>query len=291
MENPPSSQKSSSITYIPQGEELDVALACFDLHFPLMLRGPTGSGKTTLVSTLAQLLNTPLIEEPCNEDTLAADLIGRNRQEGWIDGSATASLRYPDGAIYYLDELGEARQDVMVVVHSLTDDRRVLPVRAHNETLQANDRWILVSSYNPLYQLQNRVKPSTAQRFITIDIPHPLEDLEKKIVSNFVYSTQEQAVGGEAIRAGTRKYTPNPQVPIKELVKLANDYRRMAHSADSMGIREGPGTRLVARTAKLIAYGLSPATAIEVGMINPLTYESEQQKALKDIASKLFKWG
>jgi len=80
-------------------------------------------------------------------------------------------------------------------------------------------------------------------------------------------------------------------VPIKELVKLANDYRRMAHSADSMGIREGPGTRLVARTAKLIAYGLSPATAIEVGMINPLTYESEQQKALKDIASKLFKWG
>ena len=135
-------------------------------------------------------------------------------------------------------------------------------------------------------------KEEVNQRFDGLfDVFATKEDLEKMIVSNFVYSNKEQTADAEAIRAGTRRYTSNPQVPIKELVKLANDYRRMAHSADSMGIREGPGTRLVARTAKLIAYGLSPATAIEVGMINPLTYESEQQKALKDIASKLFKWG
>ncbi len=275
------------IDYIPQKQELDVALACYELHFPLMLRGPTGTGKTTLVSHLSRALNIPLVTESCNEDTLAADLIGRNLPTGWIDGSAPKSLRYPQGAIYYLDELGEARADAIVVVHSLTDDRRYLEVRAHNEVLEANDKWMLAASYNPAYQLQSRIKPSTAQRFITVDLPHPDSELEEKIVKSFLgYSSEIKKAVLEILR---KKYKKADRIPITELVRLAGDYRGIAESSDSFGLREGPGTRLVARTAKLIEYGLPNLLAIEVGMINPLTYEPEQKKAMFDIARKLFR--
>lgn len=277
-------QQPIETVYIPQGLELDVALACFDLQYPLMLRGPTGTGKTTLVSYLASILNIPLVTENCNEDTVAADLIGRNLQTGWIDGSATKSLRYNDGSIYYLDELGEARQDAIVVVHSLTDNRRSLEVRAHDENLIANNNWMLVASYNPLYQVQNKVKPSTAQRFVTLDIPHPEPVVEERIISDFLTGFKE----ARKEKFKKKGYTSqNP--PIKEIVKLANDYRRMAQSSDSSGLREGPGTLLSARTANLIEYGLPSLLAIEVGMINPLTYEPERKQALFDVAKKLFR--
>ncbi|MAG38402.1 AAA family ATPase [Candidatus Pacearchaeota archaeon] len=271
------------IDYIPQGDELDVALTCYNLKFPLMLRGPTGVGKTTLVTYLSRYLQKPLIEESCNEDTLAADLIGRNLPSGWLDGSATKSLRYEDGAIYYLDELGEARQDAIVVVHSLTDDRRTLEVRAHDEVLESPDEWMLIASYNPLYQLQNRVKPSTAQRFVTVDIPFPRSDIEGEIVESFLY-------GGKVEKeVKQKKFKKRDNIPINDIVKLANDYRKVAKSSDSFGLREGPGTRLVARTAKLIEYGLPDLLAIEVGMINPLTYDPEQKEQMFDIAKKLFR--
>ncbi|PIN89096.1 AAA family ATPase [Candidatus Pacearchaeota archaeon CG10_big_fil_rev_8_21_14_0_10_35_13] len=270
--------------YVPQGDELDIAVACHRLQLPLMLRGPTGIGKTTFVYYLSSVLNKPLVEEVCTEDTLAADLVGRRLPDGWVDGSATSSLRHKDGAVYYLDELGEARPNAMTVVHSLTDDRRTLDVRVNGEVLRASDDWMLISSYNPLYQLQNNVKPSTAQRFITLDIPFPESELEERIVS--------EVIKGDSLiteNVSVKKYKNNGNVPINKLVKLANDYRRLAQSAESVGLREGPGTRLVVRTAKLIGYGLSELRAIEVGMINPLTYDSEQKVGMTDIARKLFR--
>ena len=276
-------QVREGIPYIPQSNELDVSYACYRLQLPLMLRGTTGIGKTTLVSHLANELGVPLVSEPCNEDTVAADLIGRNLPSGWVDGSATRSLRHEDGAIYYLDELGEAREDAIVVMHSLTDDRRELDVSAHDETLRANDKWMLVASYNPFYRIQGKIKPSTAQRFITLDIGYPNEDVEASIVNAHLGNAGDFSRGTSRI-----EYKPNEKVPIKELVHLANDYRRVAESGDSLTLREGPGTRLVARTARLIQYGLPEMLAIEAGMINPLTYDPEQKQAMKDIAEKLF---
>src|SRR3989344_1466476 len=247
-------QVREGIPYIPQSNELDVSYACYRLQLPLMLRGPTGIGKTTLVSHLANELGVPLVSEPCNEDTVAADLIGRNLPSGWVDGSATRSLRHEDGAIYYLDELGEAREDAIVVMHSLTD-----------------------------YRIQGKIKPSTAQRSITLDIGYPNEDVEASIVNAHLGNAGDFSRGTSRI-----EYKPNEKVPIKELVHLANDYRRVAESGDSLTLREGPGTRLVARTARLIQYGLPEMLAIEAGMINPLTYDPEQKQAMKDIAEKLF---
>jgi len=251
-----------------------------------MLRGPSGIGKTTLVSYLSEILDKPLVTESCNEDTLAADLIGRNLPAGWVDGSATKSLRYNEGAIYYLDELGEARPDAIVVVHSLTDDRRYLEVRAHNEVLDAHDKWMLVASYNPMYQLQSKVKPSTAQRFITVDIAYPISSLEEEIVDSFLNVNAIVRAKEYEIQPPKKKLG---EIPVKDLIKIANDFRRMAESGETSGLREGPGTRLVARTAKLIEYGLPEMLAIEVGMINPLTYEPDQKKAMHDIAGKLFR--
>jgi len=273
------------IVYVPQEQELDVALACYHLQLPLMLRGPTGIGKTTFVYYLADVLHKPIIEELCTEDTLAADLIGRKLPDGWIDGSATSSLRHKEGSLYYLDELGEARPNAMTVIHSLTDDRRVLEVRANKESLQAPSEWMLIASYNPLYQLQNNVKPSTAQRFITIDIPFPQSELEEKIVKTVLnestFDTQDVQV--------KRNYQSKFNIPIKQLVKLASDYRKLAQSAEAVGLREGPGTRLVVRTAKLIEYGLPAMMAIQTGMINPLTYDHDQKEGMIDIAKKLFR--
>ena len=278
-------EKISNVAYIPQGHELDIAFVCYNLKFPLMLRGPTGTGKTTLVSYLAQALKKPLITESCNEDTLAADLIGRNLPHGWVDGSATKSLRFKDGSIYYLDELGEARADAIVVVHSLTDDRRYLEVRAHNEVLYSPEQWMLIASYNPLYQLQSKIKPSTAQRFVTVDIPFPRQELENKIVKGFLENYKD-ILEKEFV---WKKYQRKDNVSVERLVKLAADYRKIAQGSDSFGLREGPGTRLVARTAKLIQHGLPELLAIEVGMINPLTYEPDIKDAMIDVAKKLFR--
>src|SRR3989344_549655 len=212
-------------SYIPQAQELDVAKACYDLQFPLMLRGPTGIGKTTLVSHLAKELRIPLVSEPCNEDTVAADLTGRNLPAGWVDGSATRSLRHEDGAIYYLDELGEAREDAIVVMHSLTDDRRELDVSAHDEILRANNKWMLVASYNPFYRIQGKIKPYTAQRFVTLDIGYPNEDVETSIVNAHLGNAGNFSSG-----TSRTDYKLKEKVPIKELVHLANDYRRVAES-------------------------------------------------------------
>ena len=277
------------VVYIPQGRELDIAAACHRLRFPLMLRGPTGTGKTTLVQYLSRLLHLPLVAEPCNEDTLAADLIGRKLPNGWQDGSATFSLRFNDGAIYYLDELGEARQDAMVVVHSLTDDRRTLEVRSNNEILKAYDSWMVAASYNPAYQLQSKVKPSTAQRFITVDIPFPQATLEEKIIHTFLNREAKEREHARVSKLTEYHSREGHEVPIKDLIKLAGDYRRMAQTGDALGLREGPGPRLVARTAALIQYGLPIMDCIESGIINPLTYDLEQKQAMLEVAKKLFR--
>jgi nitric oxide reductase NorQ protein len=274
------------VFYIPQGRELDIALACYELKLPLMLRGPTGCGKTTLVQYLSRTLQKPLITEACNEDTLAADLIGRRLHTGWSDGSATFSLRFTDGAIFYLDELGEARQDALVVVHPLTDDRRTLEIRGSNEVLTGNDQWMVAASYNPAYQLQNKVKPSTLQRFVTLDIPFPSAELEERIVD---YKLHPEKVEKSGTKVSRSKYQQTSDIPVKSLVKLAGDYRRMAATGDVMGLREGPGTRLVARTGLLIGYGLPVLESIEAAMINPLTHDQDQKKAMIDIAKKLFR--
>lgn len=277
------------IDYIPEGKELDVALACYALQFPLMLRGPTGVGKTTLVSSLSRLLKKPLFDQLCTEDTISADLIGRNLPHGWVDGSATKSLRNKNGALYYLDELGEARSDAMTVVHSLTDDRRTLDAIGHDEILEAPAEWMLIASYNPGYQLRSTIKPSTAQRFITVDIPYPGDTLEADIISVYLQGKKYSADEVKKFSVHAPKKNKISDATIINLVKLANDLRRMAKSSDVSGLREGPGPRLTARTAKLIEYGLPELLAIEVGMINPLTYKEDLKKSMFDVTHKLFR--
>jgi nitric oxide reductase NorQ protein len=274
------------VTYIPQGNELDIAVACHELGLPLMLRGPTGTGKTTLVQYLSRHLQLPLIGEPCNEDTLASDLIGRNLREGWKDGSAARSLRFKDGAIYYLDELGEARPNSMVVVHELTDDRRTLDV--NGELLKAPEGWTVVASYNPAYQLRSNVKPSTAQRFVTVDVPFPEANVEKEVVRSYLERSSGRVIE-DAPKPNKYKPVVRGEVPVDNLIKLANDYRRMAEASDSIGLREGPGPRLTARTAALIEHGIPPLEAILVGMINPVTHDPEQKEAMLTSAKGLFR--
>lgn len=273
------------INYLQQKNELDVALACHKLQFPLMLRGPTGVGKTTLVYSLSEILNLPLVRQICTEDTLPTDLIGANYPEvGWIDGSAAKSLREENGSIYYADEIAEARQNTIVVIHSLAEDERVLELTGNKDThyLKADNNWMLIASYNPGYQMQD-LKPSLAQRFITMDVPHLNPELEERVVDSFIR-------GSEMTKQDFKPKTYNEQeVQKKELVRLANDYRNMAKGSDNFGLREGPGTSVVERTAALIQYGLPLDTALEVGMINPLTYDLEQKQKMFDAAEKVFR--
>lgn len=252
--------------YQPAGDELAVFQAAYDNRLPLMLKGPTGCGKSRFVEHMAARLGRPLVTIACHDETSAVDMLGRylvvGGQTVWQDGPVTRAVR--EGAILYIDEIAEARSDVVVVLHPLTDHRRRLIVDRHDEVLEAQPGFMLVVSFNPGYQRGlKELKPSTRQRFVGLSFRYPAADVEQTIVQ------------GET---GAR-----PQV-VRALVALAGKMR----SLDTLGLAEVPSTRLLVDAARLIDKGLDPRLACRVAIIEPLTDDPELALALQDVANLVF---
>jgi nitric oxide reductase NorQ protein len=247
--------------YVPQANEVEVFAACHDRGLPVMLKGPTGCGKTRFVEHMAWRLGRPLITVACHDDLSASDLSGRYLIRGaetvWVDGPLTVAAR--SGAICYLDEVVEARQDTVVVIHPLTDDRRVLPVEKTGELIEAAPGFQLVISYNPGYQHALKdLKPSTRQRFVALEFSFPIEAVETRIV------THEGGV--------------EPAIA-QSLVRLANRVRTLK----DQGLPEVPSTRLLVATARLISAGISAEDACRTAFLAPLTDDPDLSAAIADL--------
>lgn len=248
------------------GSEREVFEHCFSNRLPLMLRGPTGSGKSRFVEHMAARLGRPLVTVAAHDETSAADLIGRWLIRGgetlWQDGPVTRAVR--QGAILYIDEVAEARSDVIVVLHPLGDHRRRLFIERHDEELDAAEGFMLVVSWNPGYQRSLReLKPSTRQRFVGLTFDYPQPDVEREIV-----------VGEAGADEGVAK----------RLVALATKIRAVDH----LGLAEKPSTRLLVGTARLIGSGLPARLACRVGIVEPLTDDPEIADALNDLCTLVF---
>ncbi len=248
--------------YAPQGEECLVFEHAFRRRLPLLLKGPTGCGKTRFVAHMAACLGRPCYTVACHDDLTAADLTGRYLLQGgdtvWLDGPLTRAVR--EGAICYLDEVVEARKDVTVVLHPLTDDRRVLPLERTGELLQAPPEFMLVVSYNPGYQhVLKSLKPSTRQRFLALDFDFPEAALETRIVA------RESGLAEDRCSA---------------LVRLANALRGLK----DQDLEEGVSTRLLVYCATLIESGVKPDLAVRTALIEPLTDDADIKAGLLEVA-------
>lgn len=249
--------------YIPAGNECELFETAWKRQLPLLLKGPTGCGKTRFVSHMAERLGLPLATVSCHDDLAAADLTGRFLLKGgetiWVDGPLTKSVR--GGGICYLDEIVEARKDVAVVIHPLTDDRRILPLERTGEVLEAPKEFMLVVSYNPGYQnILKALKPSTKQRFVAIE---------------FDFLPREQEVAIVAAESGLSERQVVP------LVHLAHRLRALK----GHDLEEGVSTRLLVYCATLIESGLDPRQAIRAAMIEPLTDDPDVRAALIEVAN------
>ncbi|MEO5814068.1 MAG: CbbQ/NirQ/NorQ/GpvN family protein [Gemmatimonadaceae bacterium] len=247
--------------YIPIEDEIAVFEECHQRGLGVMLKGPTGCGKTRFVEHMAWRLGRPLVTVACHDDLSASDLTGRwlvrDGETVWQDGPLTRAARA--GAICYLDEVVEARQDVVVVIHPLTDDRRMLPIEKTGEIVEAAPGFQLVVSYNPGYQhVLKDLKPSTRQRFVSLTFDFPPPALERQVVAH------EGGVD-EATAAG--------------LVELAIRVRRLR----DRGLVEVPSSRLLVATARLISGGIAPARACRVALMAPLTDDPDLLAAISDL--------
>lgn len=252
--------------YLPTGKELEIAQAAYDNGLPLLLKGPTGCGKTRFMQYLAWRLDRPLITVSCHDDLSTSDLVGRYLiragEAVWNDGPLTLSVR--SGAICYLDEIVEARKDTTVVIHPLADDRRELPIEKLGELLVAPDEFMLSVSYNPGYQsVLKDLKPSTRQRFVALSFQFPEADREAEIVMH---------EGGMDNSLAT------------SLVKLAT----MTRSLKDSGLAEGASTRLLIQAGKLVADGIDIRTACRAAIVEPLTDDPELLAAIDDMATSIF---
>lgn len=252
--------------YIPVGNECVLFETAWRKRLPLLLKGPTGCGKTRFVTHMAAQLQQPLFTVSCHDDLTAADLTGRYLIKGgetvWVDGPLTRAVR--EGGICYLDEIVEARKDVTVVLHPLTDDRRILPLERTNEVLQAPDSFMLVVSYNPGYQnILKSLKPSTRQRFIVLSFNFPPPEIELEIVAS------ESGLSREYCSA---------------LVNLATQLRLLKE----VDLEESVSTRLLVYCATLMAAGLDPLQAAQAALIEPLSDEPEVQQGLFELIRATF---
>lgn len=266
MDGSQNKEGASAPFYLAQSDECEIFQAASANNLPLLLKGPTGCGKTRFVAHMAARLGRPLYTVACHDDLSAADLIGRYLLKGgetiWVDGPLTRAVR--EGAICYLDEVVEARKDVTVVLHPLTDDRRILPIDRTGEELQAADGFMLVASYNPGYQnILKTLKPSTRQRFVSISFDFPPADQEVQIVAN------ESGLDAERV---------------KPLVRLAGKLRALK----GQDLEEGVSTRLIVYTATLIAQGMSVERAVLAAMIEPLTDDEDVKRGLLDLVVAVF---
>lgn len=252
--------------YCPTGSEVQLFRSAMDRGLPMMLKGPTGCGKTRFVEYMAWRLKRPLVTMACNEDMTASDLVGRWLLDAdgtvWHDGPLTMAVRY--GAICYLDEVVEARQDTTVVIHPLTDDRRILPLDKRGEVVKAHPDFRLVVSYNPGYQSVSKdLKPSTRQRFGAINFDFPEAEIETDIVEHEGGVSRDIAA---------------------KLVLVAGQSRALR----GRGLEEGMSTRMLIHAGGLVAAGISPHDACAVAMVAPLTDNNELQFALNGFVEAQF---
>jgi len=244
--------------YQPQHNEIALYEAAYAARLPVMIKGPTGCGKSRFVEYMAWKLDRPLITVACNEDMTASDLVGRflldSEGTRWVDGPLTTAARI--GAICYLDEVVEARQDTTVVIHPLTDHRRTLPLDKKGEVVEAHPDFQLVISYNPGYQsLMKDLKQSTKQRFSGLDFDYPEAEVESEIVS------KETGIGGDTAA---------------KLVQIAHTARNLK----GHGLDEGISTRLLVYAASLINHGIAPRDACRMALVRPITDDTDIRDTL-----------
>ncbi|MGH2583612.1 MAG: CbbQ/NirQ/NorQ/GpvN family protein [Dehalococcoidia bacterium] len=268
------------------GDEEDLFRAAFEQKIPVLLKGPTGCGKTRFVEHMAYQLGRPLttvrkrdngsdditasgipvVTVACHEDLTASDLVGRFLLEGdetrWVDGPLTRAVK--SGAICYLDEVVEARKDTTVLIHPLTDHRRILPLEKLGQVVEARDGFLLVISYNPGYQSALKdLKHSTRQRFIAIEFTYPPRELEAKIIAREAGVDQAIAL---------------------DLAKLGEKVRNLREH----GLGEGVSTRLLIYSGKLIAKGIPARRACQVAVVWGLTDDAEVQRSIEEVVSSIF---
>ena len=277
--------------YRAVGDEMELFAAAYQQHIPVLLKGPTGCGKTRFVEYMAWKLGrpltvvkdqqngdgdvqevqegevrVPLVTIACHEDLTASDLVGRYLLDAdgtrWIDGPMTRAVKA--GAILYLDEVVEARKDTTVLIHPLTDHRRILPVEKTGSIIEADDRFLLCISYNPGYQSALKdLKHSTRQRFISIEFYYPPREIERDIIEQESGCTAEQA---------------------DSLAKLGEKIRNL----EDHGLQEGASTRLLIYAGRLIKEGIPPRRACQVAIVWTLTDEPELQRSLEEVTSSIF---
>ncbi len=261
--------------YLPIGDEADIFEAAYDCRLPILLKGPTGCGKTRFVEWMADRLGSQggehdidgnLITVACHEDLTGSDLVGRYLIKGdetiWVDGPLTQAVRR--GTFCYLDEVVEARKDTTVLIHPLTDHRRMLPIDKRGEIIEAHPAFMLVISYNPGYQsVLKDLKHSTRQRFVTIDFDYPPRDKEAQIVAH------ESGVDVDTAM---------------DLAKLGEKVRHLKAS----GLEEGVSTRLLIYAGQLIARGVAPRRSCEVAVSKSLTDDVESQRAIDEVVCTIF---
>lgn len=248
------------------GNEREVFRHAYEQRLGLMLKGPTGSGKSRFVEVMAHALGRPLLTVSCHEDTSATDLLGRYLIKGgdtvWQDGPLTRAVR--EGAILYLDEIAEAREDVVVVIHPLTDHRREIYVDKLAERLLAPPEFMLVVSFNPGYQRRiKELKPSTRQRFLALSFDYPAPEVEAEIV--------QREAGVEAKVA-------------KRLVQVGQRIRKL----QELGLSETVSTRLLVYAGKAIGAGLPPRQACDVAIAQPLSDDPEVVQSIRDLVALVF---
>jgi len=252
--------------YRAVGDEVALYEAAYAVRLPVMLKGPTGCGKTRFVEYMAWKLGKPLITVACNEDMTASDLVGRYLLDAsgtrWQDGPLAMAARL--GAICYLDEVVEARQDTTVAIHPLTDARRILPLEKKGEIIHAHPDFQLVISYNPGYQsLMKDLKQSTKQRFAALDFHYPVHEVEAEIVAH------ESGVGLDVA---------------KNLVHIAERSRNLK----GHGLDEGISTRMLIYAGSLIAKGVAPLAACRMALVRPITDDPDMRDALDAAVTTYF---
>lgn len=252
--------------YEPTGDEINIFESAYQEQLPVLLKGPTGCGKTRFMEYMAWKLKRPLITVSCHDDLTASDLVGRYLIKAgetlWTDGPLARAVRA--GCICYLDEIVEARKDTMVVIHPLADDRRILPMEKLGQLLQAGPEFNLTISYNPGYQsILKDLKQSTRQRFVALAFDYPTPELEQRIIENETHCNTSTA---------------------RNLVKFA----KMTRNLKGSGLDEGASTRLLIHAGKLIKKKVNPVSACHCAIAQALTDDMDMLTAIDELSASLF---